>query len=132
MSNPNPTCVGCGCVLLTEDLSSTWAIATHPAQGEGVLRLCERCTARVAMALWPQLIALVTPTTECPEDVLAIVGVIYQVMAFFRYDQSCASRWFSSPVIGLAGQCPKDLVQSEAGRQEILRLLGQLAHGVPP
>ncbi|MNJ74812.1 hypothetical protein D3C77_718020 [compost metagenome] len=84
------------------------------------------------MALWPKLAALVMPTTECPEDVLAIVGVIHQVMAFFSHDPSCASRWFSSPVIGLAGQCPKDLVQSEAGREEILRLLGQLAHGVPP
>ncbi|MNJ14538.1 hypothetical protein D3C77_87650 [compost metagenome] len=128
----NPSCAGCGCDLLTEDLSSTWAIPARPAQGEGLLRLCERCTAGVAMALWPQLAALVMPTTKCPEDVLAMVGVIHQVMAFFRYDPSCASHWFSSPVIGLAGQRPKDLVQSEAGRQEILRLLGQLAHGVPP
>ncbi|AVD86684.1 MULTISPECIES: MbcA/ParS/Xre antitoxin family protein [Pseudomonas] len=132
MSNPSPSCAGCGCVLLTEDLSSTWAIVARPAQGEGVLKLCLRCTTRVAMALWPQLAALVMPTTECPEDVLAMVGVIHQVMAFFSHDPSCASRWFSSPVIGLAGQCPKDLVQSEAGREEILRLLGQLAHGVPP
>ncbi|WP_044874643.1 antitoxin Xre/MbcA/ParS toxin-binding domain-containing protein [Pseudomonas sp. LFM046] len=66
------------------------------------------------------------------DDTLAIVRVIHEAVAFFGYNHLSASRWFSSPVIGLGGQHPKDLVQSKAGRQAFLTLLEKLAHGVPP
>ncbi|GLZ88742.1 hypothetical protein Pres01_47930 [Metapseudomonas resinovorans] len=130
----NPVCGGCGCRLDTDAASSTWGVGAGPAQGEvdESLRLCGRCTACIARALWPELVELVVPAAGDRADAVAIVGVIHQVVAFFGYDQLSASRWFSSPVIGLGGQHPKDLVQSKAGRQEILVLLGKLAHGVPP
>lgn len=129
----NPICGGCGYQPDAVAVGSTWGIRAGSVleRGEPIL-LCERCTIRIARALWPELVGLVAPSVVDRDDMLAVVRVINETMMFFGYDQASASRWFASPVLGLGGRCPTDLVQHEAGRQAIMRLLGQLAHGVLP
>ncbi|MEO1542490.1 MAG: MbcA/ParS/Xre antitoxin family protein [Pseudomonadota bacterium] len=41
-----------------------------------------------------------------------------------------ASRWFQQPVQALNGKTPDSLMNDEAGRQSVHRVLTRIAHGV--
>ncbi len=45
-------------------------------------------------------------------------------------DADKASRWFQQPVQALNGKTPDSLMNDEAGRQNVHRILTRIAHGV--
>jgi putative toxin-antitoxin system antitoxin component (TIGR02293 family) len=47
-------------------------------------------------------------------------------------DQAAAILWLKTPEIAFDDVTPLSLLDTEVGAQEVLRLLGQLAHGVFP
>lgn len=45
-------------------------------------------------------------------------------------DDENAREWFKEPIPALRGQRPLDLLDTEVGTQEVIRVLGRIQHGV--
>jgi putative toxin-antitoxin system antitoxin component (TIGR02293 family) len=51
-------------------------------------------------------------------------------LELFEGDETAARQWLESPAIGLGGETPLRLSQTEPGAREVEALLGRLEHGV--
>ncbi len=65
------------------------------------------------------------------DNLLRVVRVLSQIFDFFSEPEAALS-WLQAPEMALGGATPLSLLDTEIGAQEILRLLGQLEHGVLP
>ena len=65
------------------------------------------------------------------DNLIRIARVLSRVLEFFE-DKSEALHWLKTPASALDDTTPLSLLDTEVGAQEVLRLLGQLEHGVFP
>ncbi len=65
------------------------------------------------------------------DDLVRVARVVGGAFTFFS-DRSAARAWLAAPETALDGETPLSLLDTEVGAQEVLRLLGQLEHGVLP
>jgi len=70
-------------------------------------------------------------SSEESDNLLRVVRVVSKTFDFFD-EPGAARAWLESPEMALGGDTPLSLLDTEMGAQEILRLLGQLEHGVLP
>ena len=65
------------------------------------------------------------------DNLVRIARVLSRVLEFFD-DKAAALHWLKTPASALDDATPLSLLDTEVGAQEVLRLLGQLEHGVFP
>jgi len=70
-------------------------------------------------------------TPEESDNLLRIARVGSRVFDFFE-SREAALGWLKSPEMAFDNVTPLSLLDTEVGAQEVLRLLGQLEHGVFP
>lgn len=70
-------------------------------------------------------------SSEESDNLLRVVRVVSKTFDFFD-EPEAARAWLQAPEMALGGDTPLSLLDTEMGAQEILRLLGQLEHGVLP
>lgn len=70
-------------------------------------------------------------SSEESDNLLRVVRVVSKTFDFFD-EPEAARAWLQAPEMALGGETPLSLLDTELGAQEILRLLGQLEHGVLP
>lgn len=68
---------------------------------------------------------------EESDNLVRIARVLSHVLEFFE-DKAEALHWLKTPATALDDATPLSLLDTEVGAQEVLRLLGQLEHGVFP
>jgi putative toxin-antitoxin system antitoxin component (TIGR02293 family) len=68
---------------------------------------------------------------EESDGLIRVARVVSRTFNFFE-DQAAAILWLKTPEIAFDDVTPLSLLDTEVGAQEVLRLLGQLAHGVFP
>jgi putative toxin-antitoxin system antitoxin component (TIGR02293 family) len=68
---------------------------------------------------------------EESDSLVRIARVLSRVLDFFE-DKAEAIHWLKSPETAFDEATPLSLLDTEVGAQEVLRLLGQLEHGVFP
>ena len=68
---------------------------------------------------------------EESDALLRLARVVSCALDIFR-DGPAARLWLQTPAVAFDGATPLSLLDTEVGAQEVLRLLGQLAHGVFP
>lgn len=59
-----------------------------------------------------------------------VARVIHAAERLFEGDQDAARQWLSSSVRDLGEKPPIELLDTEAGAQGVLQLIGRLEHGV--
>lgn len=70
-------------------------------------------------------------SSEESDNLLRVVRVASKTFDFFT-EPAAARAWLRAPEMALDGDTPLSLLDTEMGAQEVLRLLGQLEHGVLP
>jgi putative toxin-antitoxin system antitoxin component (TIGR02293 family) len=65
------------------------------------------------------------------DNLVRIARVLSRTLEFFE-DKAEALYWLKTPASALDDDTPLSLLDTEVGAQEVLRLLGQLEHGVFP
>ena len=65
------------------------------------------------------------------DNLVRIARVLSRVLEFFENKEE-ALYWLKTPASALDNTTPLSLLDTEVGAQEVLRLLGQLEHGVFP
>jgi putative toxin-antitoxin system antitoxin component (TIGR02293 family) len=65
------------------------------------------------------------------DRLLRVARVLSRTFDLFE-DRAAALVWLKTPEVALDDVTPLSLLDTEVGAQEVLRLLGQLAHGVLP
>lgn len=65
------------------------------------------------------------------DSLVRIARVVSRVLDFFE-DTAEALHWLKTPAMAFDDSTPVSLLDTEVGAQEVLRLLGQLEHGVFP
>jgi putative toxin-antitoxin system antitoxin component (TIGR02293 family) len=65
------------------------------------------------------------------DNLVRIARVLSRVLEFFE-DKEDALYWLKTPATALDDTTPLSLLDTEIGAQEVLRLIGQLEHGVFP
>lgn len=70
-------------------------------------------------------------SSEESDNLLRVVRVVSKTFDFFD-EPGAARAWLEAPEMAFDGDTPLSLLDTEMGAQEILRLLGQLEHGVLP
>lgn len=65
------------------------------------------------------------------DNLLRVVRVMSKTFDVFEA-RSAALHWLQAPERAFDGETPLSLLDTEVGAQEVLRLLGQLEHGVFP
>ena len=70
-------------------------------------------------------------SSEESDDLVRVARVVSKTFGFFDAPEAARS-WLASPEVAFDGDTPLSLLDTEMGAQEILRLLGQLEHGVFP
>jgi putative toxin-antitoxin system antitoxin component (TIGR02293 family) len=68
---------------------------------------------------------------EESDRLLRVARVLSRTFDLFE-DRAAAILWLKTPEVALDDVTPLSLLDTEVGAQEVLRLLGQLAHGVLP
>lgn len=69
-------------------------------------------------------------TAEQSERLVRLIRVMDRAVEMFEGDKSAALKWLNEPVRGLGWKKPADLLSSEAGAFEVLKLINRLEHGV--
>lgn len=69
-------------------------------------------------------------TAEQSERLVRLIRVMDRAVEMFEGDKGAALKWLNEPVRGLGWEKPADLLSSEAGAFEVLRLINRLEHGV--
>ncbi|ETW93500.1 type II RES/Xre toxin-antitoxin system antitoxin [Candidatus Entotheonella palauensis] len=69
--------------------------------------------------------------SEESDALLRIARVVSRTLDVFK-DRATAILWLKTPEFAFDDVTPLSLLDTEVGAQEVLRLLGQLAHGVFP
>jgi putative toxin-antitoxin system antitoxin component (TIGR02293 family) len=59
-----------------------------------------------------------------------IASIFKKAVDLFEGDIQAAANWFKTPVLGLDGHIPLDLVETEAGALEVEALIERLEYGV--
>lgn len=59
-----------------------------------------------------------------------VLNVFQAALELFEGDTAVAKQWCENPVVGLGGLTPLQLAATEAGRDAVFELIGQLEHGV--
>lgn len=70
-------------------------------------------------------------SSEESDNLLRVVRVMSKTFDVFEV-RSAALYWLQAPERAFDGDTPLSLLDTEVGAQEVLRLLGQLEHGVFP
>lgn len=70
-------------------------------------------------------------SSEESDDLVRVARVVSTTFGFFS-EPAAARAWLGAPEMALDGETPLSLLDTEVGAQEVLRLLGQLEHGVFP
>lgn len=65
------------------------------------------------------------------DNLIRIARVLSHVLEFFE-DKAEALYWLKTPASALDDATPLSLLDTEVGAQEVLRILGQLEHGIFP
>jgi len=73
-----------------------------------------------------------TLTTEESDRLLSVARLAAAATNLFAGDVAAAMHWLSRPLRALGGTIPLDLAETEAGSQEVHRVILQLEHGVFP
>ena len=69
-------------------------------------------------------------TAEQSERLVRIVRVLERAVDLFEGDKRAAQKWMSEPNRALGWKAPAEVVFSETGALEVMRLITRLAHGV--
>lgn len=64
------------------------------------------------------------------DSIFRLASVILATLELFEGDRLSAKAWLQAPQIGLGGRKPLELVSTQVESNSILRLIGQLEHGV--
>ncbi|KQN55636.1 antitoxin Xre/MbcA/ParS toxin-binding domain-containing protein [Erwinia sp. Leaf53] len=69
-------------------------------------------------------------TADQSERLVRFIRVMDRAVELFEGDKQQARRWLNEPVRGLGNKRPADLVASETGALEVMKLITRLEHGV--
>ncbi|HEY3986615.1 type II toxin-antitoxin system Xre/ParS family antitoxin [Cedecea sp.] len=69
-------------------------------------------------------------TPEQSEKIVRFIRVLDRAVELFEGDKAAARRWLNEPVRALGWKSPAELVTSEAGAYEVMKLITRLEHGV--
>jgi putative toxin-antitoxin system antitoxin component (TIGR02293 family) len=70
--------------------------------------------------------------TQAESDRIYRMAKVYQAaIDLFEGDNAAACRWLKAPVKGLGYVRPIDMLQTMAGTETVLDLIGRLEHGIP-
>lgn len=69
-------------------------------------------------------------TAEQSERLVRFIRVMDRAVALFEGDKHKAQQWLNEPARALDNKKPADLVSSETGAYEVLKLITRLEHGV--
>lgn len=69
-------------------------------------------------------------TAEQSERLVRLIRVMDRAVEMFEGDKSAALSWLNKPVRGLGWKKPADLIASEAGAFEVLKLINRMEHGI--
>jgi putative toxin-antitoxin system antitoxin component (TIGR02293 family) len=69
-------------------------------------------------------------TAEQSERLVRFIRVMDRAVELFEGDKEQARQWLNEPVRALGNKKPADLVASETGAYEVLKLITRLEHGV--
>ena len=64
------------------------------------------------------------------ERLVRIIRVIDRAVELFEGDKSAAQKWLNEPNRALGWKVPADLMASETGAYEVMKLITRLEHGV--
>ncbi|MCP1496186.1 putative toxin-antitoxin system antitoxin component (TIGR02293 family) [Pseudomonas migulae] len=65
------------------------------------------------------------------DSIFRLATIILAALELFEGDGLSAKAWLQARQIGLGGRKPLDLVSTQVEANSILRLIGQIEHGVP-
>ncbi|QKJ86544.1 DUF2384 domain-containing protein [Paramixta manurensis] len=69
-------------------------------------------------------------TPEQSEKIVRFIRILDRAVELFEGDKAAARRWLNEPVRGLNWKTPAELVASEAGAYEVMKMITRLEHGV--
>lgn len=69
-------------------------------------------------------------TADQSERLVRIIRVIERAVELFEGDKEAAQKWMNEPNRGLSWKTPADVVSSETGALEVMRLITRIEHGV--
>jgi len=69
-------------------------------------------------------------TPEQSEKIVRFIRVLDRAVELFEGDKAAARRWLNEPVRALDWKTPAELMASEAGAYEVMKLITRLEHGV--
>lgn len=69
-------------------------------------------------------------TAEQSERLVRFIRVMDRSVELFEGDKDAARQWLNQPVRALGNKTPAELVVSETGAYEVLKLITRLEHGV--
>lgn len=69
-------------------------------------------------------------TPEQSEKIVRFIRVFDRAVELFEGDKAAARRWLNEPVRALDWKTPAELMASEAGAYEVMKLITRLEHGV--
>ncbi|ADU69183.1 antitoxin Xre/MbcA/ParS toxin-binding domain-containing protein [Pantoea sp. At-9b] len=69
-------------------------------------------------------------TSEQSERLVRFIRVMDRAVELFEGDREKALQWLNEPARALGNQKPGDIVSSETGAYEVLKLITRLEHGV--
>lgn len=69
-------------------------------------------------------------TADQSERLVRIIRVIERAVDLFEGDKEAAQKWMSEPNRALNWKAPADVVSSETGALEVMRLITRVEHGV--
>lgn len=69
-------------------------------------------------------------TAEQSERLVRIIRVLDRAVELFEGDKVLAQKWLNEPARALGWKTPADVMNSEAGAWEVMKLITRLEHGV--
>lgn len=69
-------------------------------------------------------------SAEQSERLVRIIRVLDRAVELFEGDKAEAQKWLNEPVRALGWQSPAEVMTSETGAYEVLKLITRLEHGV--
>ena len=69
-------------------------------------------------------------TAEQSERLVRIIRVLDRAVELFEGDKVQAQKWLNEPARALGWKTPADVMNSEAGAWEVMKLITRLEHGV--
>lgn len=64
------------------------------------------------------------------DRLVALVAVFEEALYLFENDKAAATKWMSSPVLGLGSRCPLDMLGTRVETKAVTDIIGQLEKGV--